>query len=400
MKVLLGISGSIAAYKALLLTRLFVKNGHEVKVVMTKDAVSFVQPLSFSTLSKNKVYHSFYNETGNQWNNHVDLGLWADVILIAPATANTLAKMATGLSDNILVATYLSARCPVWVAPAMDLDMWKHPSTQRNISQLQSDQVQIIDVDDGELASGLSGKGRMAEPDHIFEVITKTKVNPYNNNIPLSGKTVVISAGPTYEAIDPVRFIGNHSSGKMGIALADEACKMGATVHLVLGPSNLSPQQAGVQVTKVVSTNDMFQAVTSFAPQADIIIMAAAVSDYTPIHVSDEKIKKKEGEFSIPLKRTPDILRHLGKQKPAKQLLIGFALESSNGLENAQAKLQKKNLDLIVLNSLKDKNAGFKHNTNKVTFIDRHNKITKFELKSKTAVAVDILNKAIELNHA
>ena len=335
MKVLLGISGSIAAYKALLLTRLFVKNGHEVKVVMTADATSFVQPLSFSTLSKNKVYHSFYNETGNQWNNHVDLGLWADVMLIAPATANTLAKIVNGLSDNILIATYLSARCPVWVAPAMDLDMWQHPSTQRNITQLKTDKVHIIDVDDGELASGLSGKGRMAEPEHIFELITKDTVSATNNQQPLKGKTIVVSAGPTYEAIDPVRFIGNHSSGKMGIALADEAAKMGADVQLVLGPSNLSPNQNDVQVTHVVSTNDMFQAVTSFAPQADIIIMAAAVSDYTPINVSNEKIKKKEGEFSIPLKRTQDILHHLGKQKPAKQLLIGFALESTNGLSNA-----------------------------------------------------------------
>jgi len=384
MKILLGISGSIAAYKALLLTRLFVKNNHEVKVVMTADAISFVQPLSFSTLSKNKVYHSFYNETGSQWNNHVDLGLWADVMLIAPATANTLAKMANSLSDNILIATYLSARCPVWVAPAMDLDMWQHPSTQRNIEQLKTDQVQVIDVGDGELASGLSGKGRMAEPEHIFEQITQNAPS-VKATLPLSGKTLVVSAGPTYEAIDPVRFIGNHSSGKMGIAIADEAVKMGATVHLILGPSNLSPKQSGVQVERVVSTNDMYQAVTSIAPKADIIIMAAAVSDYTPIEVSKEKIKKKGGEFSIPLKRTQDILQHLGKQKPAKQLLIGFALESNNGLTNAQAKLQKKNLDLIVLNSLKDK---------------KHNKITKFELKSKAAVAVDILNKAIELNHA
>jgi len=343
MKILLGISGSIAAYKALLLTRLFVKNGHEVKVVMTADATSFVQPLSFATLSKNKVYHSFYNESGSQWNNHVDLGLWADVLLIAPATANTLAKMANGLSNNILIATYLSARCPVWVAPAMDLDMWQHPSTQRNIEQLKTDQVRIIDVEDGELASGLSGKGRMAEPEHIFEQLMQA-TSSTTTQLPLSGKTVMVSAGPTYEAIDPVRFIGNHSSGKMGIAIADEAVKMGATVHLVLGPSNLSPQQGDVQIKHVVSTNDMFQAVNSLAPKADIIIMAAAVSDYTPIEVSKEKIKKKEGEFSIPLKRTQDILHHLGKQKPTHQLLIGFALESTNGLANAQAKLEKKNL--------------------------------------------------------
>lgn len=399
MKVLLGISGSIAAYKALLLTRLLVKNGHQVKVVMTKDAMAFVQPLSFSTLSKNKVYHSFYNEAGSQWNNHVDLGLWADVMLIAPATANTLSKMANGLSDNILLATYLSARCPVWVAPAMDLDMWKHPSTQRNITQLKNDQVHIIDVEDGELASGLSGKGRMAEPEHIFEQLTNN-TNSDSISKPLAGKTVIVSAGPTYEAIDPVRFIGNHSSGKMGIALADAAAKMGATVHLVLGPSTLTAQHSAVKVNNVVSTNDMFQAITSISDQADIIIMAAAVSDYTPMEVSTEKLKKKEGEFAIPLKRTQDILFHLGQQKPANQLLIGFALETTKGLEYAEGKLKKKNLDLIVLNSLKDKNAGFKHDTNKVTFIDRHNKITKFELKSKAAVAVDILNKVIELNHA
>jgi len=399
MKVLLGISGSIAAYKALLLTRLLVKNDHQVKVVMSTDATAFVQPLSFSTLSKNKVYHSFYNEQGSQWNNHVDLGLWADVMLIAPATANTLSKMANGQSDNILVATYLSARCPVWVAPAMDLDMWKHASTQRNITQLKNDHVHIIDVEDGELASGLSGKGRMAEPEHIFEQLTNT-ANNKSLNEPLNGKTVIVSAGPTYEAIDPVRFIGNHSSGKMGIAIADASAKMGATVHLVLGPSNLTAQHPAVEVKNVVSTNDMFQAVTSISDQADIIIMAAAVSDYTPMEVSTEKLKKKEGEFSIPLKRTQDILFHLGQQKPANQLLIGFALETTKGLEYAEGKLKKKNLDLIVLNSLKDKNAGFKHNTNKVTFIDRDNKITKFELKSKAEVAIDILNKAIELNHA
>jgi len=396
MKVLLGLSGSIAAYKALLLTRLLVKQGHQVKVIMTKGAVDFVQPLSFSTLSKNKVFTSFYNSEGHIWNNHVELGLWADVFVVAPATASTIAKMANGLANNYLVATYLSARCKTFVAPAMDLDMWKHPSTQRNIELLKKDGVEIIDVGEGELASGLSGKGRMAEPEIIIKQVFKKE----NINLPFTGKKILISAGPTYEAIDPVRFIGNHSSGKMGIAIAEKAAKMGANVTLVLGPSNLSIKHPNITLKKVVSTQNMFDVITGVAKQNDIIIMAAAVSDFTPVNPSTEKIKKKDdSDFSIILKRTPDILQHIGKNKLPNQILVGFALETQNELENAKKKLIKKNLDLIVLNSLKDENAGFKHNTNKVTFVDKYNNIKAFELKQKSEVAVDILNKIIALSN-
>ena len=396
MKVLLGVSGSIAAYKALLLTRLLVKQGNEVKVIMTQGAVDFVQPLSFSTLSKNKVVTSFYNNEGTLWNNHVELGLWAELFLVAPATANTIGKMANGLSNNLLVATYLSARCKTYVAPAMDLDMWQHPSTLRNIEQLKKDGVTIIDVGDGELASGLSGKGRMAEPEIIIEQLFKKSATPQ----PLAGKKILVSAGPTYEAIDPVRFIGNHSSGKMGIALAETAAEMGATVTLVLGPSNLSAKHGNITTIKVVNAQSMFNAITNISAKQNVIIMAAAVSDYTPLNPATEKIKKKDGDdFSIALKRTQDILLHLGKHKNPKQTLVGFALETQNGLKNAQKKLVKKNLDLIVLNSLKDKNAGFKHSTNKVTFVDKHNNVEAFELKPKTEVAVDIINKIINLSN-
>jgi len=396
MKVLLGVSGSIAAYKALLLTRLLVKQGNEVKVIMTQGAVDFVQPLSFSTLSKNKVVTSFYNNEGTLWNNHVELGLWAELFLVAPATANTIGKMANGLSNNLLVATYLSARCKTYVAPAMDLDMWQHPSTLRNIEQLKKDGVTIIDVGDGELASGLSGKGRMAEPEIIIEQLFKKSATPQ----PLAGKKILVSAGPTYEAIDPVRFIGNHSSGKMGIALAETAAEMGATVTLVLGPSNLSAEHCNITTIKVVNAQSMFNAVTNISAKQNVIIMAAAVSDYTPLNPATEKIKKKDDDdFSIALKRTQDILLHLGKHKNPKQTLVGFALETQNGLKNAQKKLVKKNLDLIVLNSLKDKNAGFKHSTNKVTFVDKHNNVEAFELKPKTEVAVDIINKIINLSN-
>jgi len=397
MKVLLGVSGSIAAYKALLLTRLLVKQNHEVKVIMTQGAVDFVQPLSFSTLSKNKVVTSFYNSEGTLWNNHVELGLWADIFVVAPATANTIAKMTNGISDNLLVATYLSARCKTYLAPAMDLDMWQHSSTLRNIEQLKNDGVTIIDVGDGELASGLSGKGRMAEPEIIVEQIFKNETTTHK---PLAGKKLLVSAGPTYEAIDPVRFIGNHSSGKMGIAIAEKAAEMGAEVTLVLGPSNLSASNTNINTKKVVSTQNMFETIISISAKQDVIIMAAAVSDYTPLNPANEKIKKKDGDdFSIALKRTPDILLHLGKHKNPKQTLVGFALETQNGLENAKKKLAKKNLDLIVLNSLKDENAGFKHNTNKVTFVDKHQQIEACELKPKTEVAVDILNKIINLTN-
>jgi len=396
-KILLGVCGSIAAYKAVQLVRLFIKNGDEVKVIMTEDAKAFVQPLTFSTLSKNPVYSSFYNTEGQVWNNHVDLGLWADEMIVAPCTAATLSKMANGLSDNILVATYLSARCPVSIAPAMDLDMWQHPSTKRNIEIVQQDGVQVIDVEDGELASGLSGKGRMAEPENIFAFFNDG--NEITSQA-LAGKKIVVSAGPTFEPIDPVRFIGNHSSGKMGIEIAKCAAQLGAEVHLVLGPSSLSVENSSIKTHHIKTAEDMYQAVHSEADNADVVIMAAAVADYTPTETATKKLKKKEGDLKIELKRTKDILKSLGEKKKANQILVGFALETNNELENAKAKLKKKNLDLIVLNSLKDKGAGFKHNTNKVTFVDSHNKVQEMELKSKSAVASDILNKVIEIIHA
>jgi len=395
-KILLGVCGSIAAYKAVQLVRLFIKNGDEVKVIMTADAKAFVQPLSFSTLSKNPVVYSFYNSDGAVWNNHVKLGLWADQMIIAPCTASTLAKMANGLSDNILVATYLSARCPVSIAPAMDLDMWQHPTSKRNIDIVKNDGVTVIDVDDGELASGLSGKGRMAEPENIFAIFNE-EANPSK---PLKGKKIVVSAGPTFEPIDPVRYIGNHSSGRMGIAIADEAAKLGAEVHLVLGPSSLNLTKKSVAVKNVKTAEEMYQAVHSQANDADVVIMAAAVADYTPSTTATEKMKKKDGDLKIELKRTKDILKSLGENKKANQILIGFALETTNEIENAKAKIKKKNLDLIVLNSLKDKGAGFKYNTNKVTFIDSNNKVQEMQLKSKSEVARDILNKVIELTNA
>jgi phosphopantothenoylcysteine decarboxylase/phosphopantothenate--cysteine ligase len=386
-KILIGITAGIAAYKIPLLVRLLIKNGAEVKVIMTASASSFITPLTLSVLSKNPVYIDFHNEKTGEWNNHVELGLWADIMLVAPATANTLAKMANGQADNLLLATYLSARCDVSVAPAMDLDMWKHPSTQENINKLKESGVEILNPESGELASGLSGEGRMQEPEALFEYI-QTK---FDKGV-LKGKKIVVTAGPTHEAIDPVRFIGNNSSGKMGVAIADNAYELGAEVTLICGPSKVESKYSYTR-NDVVSAAEMFEAVKALQKDADVIIMAAAVADYTPKQVAAEKIKKKEVEFNLELSKTTDILKYLGENKTINQILIGFALETENEEQQAFEKLKSKNLDFIVLNSLKDKGAGFDVETNKITIIDKNNKIEKFVLKSKQQVAEDILTK-------
>jgi phosphopantothenoylcysteine decarboxylase/phosphopantothenate--cysteine ligase len=390
--ILVAVCGSIAAYKAAFLVRLLVRQGAQVKVVMTPSATEFIAPLTLATLSKNECHVSYTNAGKTNWNNHVELALWADAIVVAPASAGTLAKMANGLCDNLLLGVYLSARCPVFLAPAMDEDMWKHPSTKSNLQRLQSYGNTIIPVNNGELASGLHGEGRMAEPEEIVTFLEQV-LQP---TIPtkLTGKKVLITAGPTYEALDPVRFIGNHSSGKMGIELAMAARKMGADVQLILGPSKLSVPD-DIKVTHVFSAAQMYAACKPHFAKSDVCIFAAAVADYTPKNVAAQKIKKSDAEFSIVLKKNVDIAAEFGKIKKKKQLSIGFALETNNELAHAQAKLQKKNFDLIVLNSLNDKGAGFQFNTNKITTVDRNNKITKFGLKSKTAVADDIIH-AIE----
>lgn len=390
--ILVAVCGSIAAYKAAFLVRLLVRQGAQVKVVMTPSATEFIAPLTLATLSKNECHVSYTNAGKTNWNNHVELALWADAIVVAPASAGTLAKMANGLCDNLLLGVYLSARCPVFLAPAMDEDMWKHPSTKSNLQRLQSYGNTIIPVNNGELASGLHGEGRMAEPEEIVTFLEQA-LQP---TIPtkLTGKKVLITAGPTYEALDPVRFIGNHSSGKMGIELAMAARKMGADVQLILGPSKLSVPD-DIKVTHVFSAEQMYAACKPHFAKSDVCIFAAAVADYTPKNVAAQKIKKSDAEFSIVLKKNVDIAAEFGKIKKKKQLSIGFALETNNELAHAQAKLQKKNFDLIVLNSLNDKGAGFQFNTNKITTVDRNSKITKFGLKSKTAVADDIIH-AIE----
>ena len=390
-KIILGVSGSIAAYKSLALVRLLIKSGKEVKVIMTPSATAFVSPLSFSTLSKQPVSVDIID--GDNWNNHVDLGLWADAFVVAPATATTLSKMASGQSDNMLVATYLSAKCPVFFAPAMDLDMWKHPATKANVTKLISYGNHLIPVGHGELASGLVGEGRMAEPEDIvrfLDAYSKKKTD-------LEGATVLITAGPTREALDPVRYIGNHSTGRMGIALAEECAARGAKVHLVLGPTTLRPTDQDINVVNVQSAADMYEACSSVFGDCTISIFAAAVADYTPEHISDKKIKKKDGDMSIPLKRTVDIAASLGKIKRKDQINCGFALETDNEAANAQRKLDKKNFDLIVLNSLKEEGAGFKHETNKITIYQHDAKPKSYPLKSKRAVAGDIIDTIVPL---
>ncbi|OAB78525.1 bifunctional phosphopantothenoylcysteine decarboxylase/phosphopantothenate--cysteine ligase CoaBC [Cochleicola gelatinilyticus] len=395
--ILLGVTAGIAAYKSAFLVRLLVKKGAEVKVIMTPSAKEFVTPLTLSTLSKNEVHSSFTNEENEnaQWNNHVELALWADLFIIAPATANTLSKMAHGTSNNLLLATYLSAKCPVYYAPAMDLDMYKHPSTLATFATLESFGNIQIEADHGELASGLIGKGRMAEPEAIVSFIEKE----LSKKLPFRGTKILITAGPTYEAIDPVRFIGNHSSGKMGCAIAEAAAKLGAEVVLVLGPSAVKVTEESMTVIRVVSAQDMCEAVHDHFRTSHVAILSAAVADYRPSEVASEKIKKKEGTLTLHLEKTKDILASLGAIKK-DQFLVGFALETQNELENAKTKLQKKNLDLIVLNSLKDKGAGFQKDTNKVTFVTKDNKVLPFEVKQKSEVATDILDHILQYIHA
>lgn len=387
--ILLGITGGIAAYKCAHLVRLLIKEDAIVKVVMTKASEEFVTPKTLSVLSKNEVVTDFF-DGNNNWNNHVALAEWADAMIVAPLTANTLAKFATGICDNIVTACYLSARCKVFVAPAMDLDMYQHPTTKHNIDILRKNNNLIIPAESGELASGLVGEGRMAEPENIVKYIHQY----FENNLPLTGKKVLVNAGPTYEAIDPVRFIGNRSSGKMGVAIADEFAKLGADVTLVLGPSHQLPLDKTVNVIKVESAEEMFNACVSEFPDSDIAVLSAAVADYKPKHVADSKIKKKESEFSIELIKTKDILETLGQQKK-NQLLVGFALETNNVIEYAKEKIIKKNLDFIVANSAIETGAGFSVDTNKITIIDKHNKMYNFELKSKQDVAKDIVNFAL-----
>jgi phosphopantothenoylcysteine decarboxylase/phosphopantothenate--cysteine ligase len=388
-KILLGITGSIAAYKSALLVRLLVKSGAEVKVVMTPSAREFITPLTLSTLSKNPVYTSFTKDSESGiWNNHVQLGLWADLMVIAPASANTLSKMAYGLCDNLLMAVYLSARCPVMFAPAMDLDMYLHPSTQKNIETLLEYGNILIEPDEGELASGLEGKGRMAEPENILNQIK----NHFSQSEEFKNKKALITAGPTYEKIDPVRFVGNFSTGKMGIAIADEFANRGADVTLILGPSVHTPRNKNIKIIKVTSAKEMAAHAIEQFNNTDIAVLSAAVADFSPETQSSEKIKKDSDTLTIQLTKTPDILASLGKLKKPTQILIGFALETNNEIEHAKKKLENKNLDFIVLNSLNDSGAGFAHDTNKITIISKNGNIKTFDLKPKKEVAKDIVN--------
>lgn len=385
-KILIAITGGIAAYKINTLVRDFIKNGAEVQVILTPSAKEFVSPLTLSTLSKRKVFSEFSSQDG-EWNSHVDLALWADVMLVAPCTANTLAKMVNGICDNLMIATYLSAKCPVFITPAMDLDMYIHPSTERNLKLAKEYGNIIIPAEEGELASGLVGKGRMAETETIY----KTIANFFNSEQKksLAGKTVLVTAGPTYEAIDPVRFIGNHSSGKMGFAIAEEAEKRGAKVILISGPTALRTDK-NISLEKVNSAKEMYNTVFQYFDNTDIAIMSAAVADYAPKEIAQEKIKKNDEEMTITLVKNPDILKTMGEKKK-NQFLVGFALETQNEEENAKGKLVRKNLDMIVLNSLKDSGAGFKNDTNKIKIITPSEQ-KDFALKSKEDVAKDILD--------
>ncbi|WP_424494367.1 bifunctional phosphopantothenoylcysteine decarboxylase/phosphopantothenate--cysteine ligase CoaBC [Salinimicrobium sp. GXAS 041] len=396
-KILIGVTAGIAAYKTAFLVRLLVKAGAEVKVVMTPAAKDFITPLTLSTLSKNEVFSSFTKEEdeNQQWNNHVELGLWADLMLIAPATANSLSKMASGNSDNFLLATYLSAKCPVYFAPAMDLDMYQHPSTKDSFQKLISYGNIMIPAGTGELASGLSGEGRMAEPEEILKFIE----NHISESLPLRNKKILITAGPTYEAIDPVRFIGNHSSGKMGYELAKAAAIMGAEVVLISGPTHLTDPGFGIEVIRVKSAQEMYDAAHEHFEKMDAAIASAAVSDYRPKNVATQKIKKNSENLILELQKNPDILASLGERKK-EQILIGFALETENEEENALGKLKRKKLDFIVLNSLKDEGAGFQKETNKISILFKGGEKKDFALKPKKQVANDIIKELIGLFHA
>lgn len=394
--ILLGISGGIAAYKTTFLVRLLIKAGARVQIVMTRDASAFVSPLTLATLSKNPVLMDFVKEGEGSisWNNHVELGLWADLMIVAPATANTLSKMAHGSSDNLLLATYLSAKCPVYFAPAMDLDMYRHPTTKASIEKLESFGNRMVPVEVGELASGLYGEGRMAEPEHILDFIRMDLAK----GLPLQGKKVLITAGPTHEAIDPVRFLGNRSSGTMGYELAKKAADLGARVILVSGPTPLQVDHRGIETIRVTSAREMYGACHDHFDTVDVAIAAAAVADYRPKTVAAQKIKKGEGDLQLALERNPDILLSLGEIK-TRQFLVGFALETENGLENAKEKLRRKRLDAIVLNTLEDEGAGFGSGSNKITFIDKKMGIKTFGLKTKPEVASDIWQEIISRIH-
>jgi len=395
--ILLGVTAGIAAYKTAHLTRLFIKAGAQVKVVMTPKSTDFVTPLTLSTLSNNPVVSEFINndEDKERWNSHVDLGLWADYFLIAPATANSLSKMANGTADNLLLATYLSAKCPVYLAPAMDLDMYKHPSTFQNIETLSSYGNIFIPAESGFLASGLIGEGRMAEPETIVAFMEQH----IRHSLPLFGKKILITAGPTYESIDPVRYIGNHSSGKMGFELAKQAAKMGAEVYLITGPSHQNCEELPIKRIDVVSAKQMYDAVFQYYHLMDIAIAAAAVADYRPLEMATQKIKKSEELLTLTLTKNPDILAEMGKVKK-NQFLVGFALETENEIENALSKLRIKNLDAIVLNSMQDEGAGFQSDTNKVTYLDKSENILNLVLQSKKEVAKDIINHIMTQYHA
>lgn len=390
--ILLGVTGSIAAYKAANIIRLLVTQGAEVKIVMTPLAKQFITPLTLATLAKNPIYVDFFNPENGEWNSHVSLGMWADAYLIAPATANTIGKMANGIADNLLLTSYLSAKCPVFVAPAMDLDMFAHPAVQKNIETLKSYGVHFIDAEDGELASGLVGKGRLAAPERIVESLDAF----FNGQMSLTGKKVMVTAGPTYEKIDAVRFIGNYSSGKMGYAIAEECANRGAEVVLVSGPTSLNVHNSNIKLVRVNSAREMYEACNQEFPQCNAAVLSAAVADFTPQNVSDTKIKRKDNNLEITLKPTDDIAASLGKQK-GDRVLVGFALEKENELENAIGKLERKNFDFIVLNSMNDKGAGFNHDTNKITIINRNKEVKNFELKPKVLVAKDIVNEIEKL---
>ena len=388
-KIILGITGSIAAYKAAMLLRLLVKEGAEVQVVITQAGKEFITPVTLSALSGKPVISEFFGANDGTWNSHVDLGLWADLMLVAPATASTIAKMANGIADNMLVTTYMSAKCPVFIAPAMDLDMFAHPSTQKNIEILKSFGNSIIEPSVGELASGLTGKGRMQEPEIIAEIVAEH----FNSKKVFKGKTFLVTAGPTYEKIDPVRFIGNFSSGKMGYAIAEELADCGAKVILVSGPVSLITGNKNIQLVKVDSAGEMYDECLSWFPKCDGAVMCAAVADFTPVSVENKKTKRSRENWSIELQPTKDIAAKLGELKSEKQILAGFALETHDEISNAKKKLESKNLDFIVLNSLNEEGVGFQVDTNKITIISRDNNQQFFELKSKKEVAVDIVNK-------
>lgn len=397
-KIILGITGSIAAYKANNLVRLFVKAGAEVQVMMTPAAKDFVSTLTLSTLSKKPVLVDLFDE--QSWANHVMLGRWADAMLIAPLSCNTLAKMANGICDNLLLTTYLSATCPVAVAPAMDEDMWKHPATKSNLEKIESYGCKVIPVDKGDLASGLSGEGRVAEPEAIVSFLESGFFLASKESSPLYGKKALVTAGPTYEPLDPVRFIGNHSSGKMGVAIANELAKIGADVTLVLGPASGTDVNPGIRKIQVTTAAEMFDACQSVFEKCDLAIMAAAVADYTPVTVAKQKIKKTEGSLTIELTKTKDILKSLGENKKEHQVLAGFALETSDEKANAIAKLKGKNADMIVLNSLNDEGAGFGHDTNKITIFGKGGEEINFPSKPKQEVAKDIIDTIIRLHYA